>query len=72
LVIIVAQAKPHALIPDVYSQTKEGKMNRQKDPSQRKSASSYQQRQVRRNQIIIVIFSSLLIISLVLSLIVNL
>lgn len=46
-------------------------MNRQNQPSKRKTPTSYEQRQLRRNQIIIIGFSVVLILSLVLSLIVN-
>ena len=47
-------------------------MNRQSNQSRQKTANSYQQRQTRRSQIIIIAFSGVLILSLILSLIVNL
>ena len=47
-------------------------MNRQNYQARQKAAASNHQRQVRRNQIIIVIFSGILILSMILSLFVNL
>jgi hypothetical protein len=46
-------------------------MNRQNNQSRQKNTASYHQRQVRRNQIIIIGFSAILILSLILSLFVN-
>lgn len=47
-------------------------MNREKNQARQKAAATYHQRQLRRNQIIIVAFSAVLILSMILSLIVNL